>query len=87
MASRTFSKATRSPLTRQLTLPVVQRRAFVSALGGVRATIAGAERNPQTAAVVQTRGVKTIDFAGHKETVFGVFGTSCFVGDSNADSV
>ena len=72
MASRTFSKVARSSLTRQLASPVVQRRTFVSALGGARATVAGATRDPRPVTAVQTRGVKTIDFAGHKETVFGM---------------
>jgi len=66
MASRSFSKVLRSPLTRQIVSPAVQRRTIVSALGGVRATVAKAA----TAPVQQVRGVKTVDFAGHKEKVF-----------------
>lgn len=68
MASRSFSKVLRSPLTRQIVSPAVQRRTIVSALGGVRATVAKAA----TAPVQQVRGVKTVDFAGHKEKVFGM---------------
>lgn len=68
MASRSFQKALRSPLTRQVVSPAVQRRTIVSALGGVRATVAKASIAP----VQQVRGVKTVDFAGHPEKVFGM---------------
>jgi ketol-acid reductoisomerase len=71
MASRSFSRALRSPLGRQLASPAVQRRTFVAAAGLVRATAVAA----RTAAPAkqQTRGVKTIDFAGSKEEVYGAF--------------
>jgi hypothetical protein len=65
MASRTFSRALRSPLARQLSAPA--RRTFVSAIN--------ASARPTARAVVastqQVRGVKTIDFAGTKEDVYG----------------
>ena len=72
MASRSFTKALRSPLARQVAAPAVQRRTFVAAAGAVRASFAQA----RPAAVAgpaqqQTRGVKTIDFAGTKEDVYG----------------
>jgi len=70
MASRSFSKVLRSPLTRQIVSPAVQRRTIVSALSGVRATVAKASIAPVQQ---QVRGVKTVDFAGHKEQVFGMF--------------
>ena len=70
MASRTFSKALRSPLGRQLASPAVQTRTFVSAMGALRAT-AVAARAPARPAQQQVRGVKTIDFAGSKEEVWG----------------
>jgi hypothetical protein len=65
MASRTLSRALRSPLTKQLSAPA--RRTFVSAINAsarpaVRAAAASAQ---------QVRGVKTIDFAGTKEDVYG----------------
>lgn len=70
MNARSFSKAIRSPLARQLTSsPAGQRRTIVSALRSVarptvaRALVAGPAH--------QTRGLKTVDFAGHKEQVFG----------------
>lgn len=68
MASRTLSRAFRSPLTKQLSAPA--RRTFVSALNAsarptARAAVAAAQQ--------QVRGVKTIDFAGVKEDVYGIF--------------
>ena len=68
MASRAFSRALRSPLAKQFNAPA--RRTFVSALNA-------AARRPAARAVVasaqQVRGVKTIDFAGTKEDVYGAF--------------
>ena len=72
MASRTMSKALRSPLARQLVSPAVQRRTFVSAMGALRATAISAPRVAHPAQQ-QVRGVKTIDFAGSKEEVHGEF--------------
>lgn len=72
MSSRSFSRALRTPLGRQLTSPVVQRRTFISALGGVRVNgVAATVKSAVAGPVQQVRGVKTIDFAGSKETVFG----------------
>lgn len=75
MASRSFGKAFRAPLTRQLGSPAAQRRTFVSALRGVRAGAAQSTRAALAGQTQQIRGLKTIDFAGHKETVFGRSGT------------
>jgi hypothetical protein len=53
-----------------------QKRTFVSALR------AGATAGPKaavTAQFQQTRGIKTIDFAGTKETVYGNFESKCSV--------
>lgn len=66
MASRTLSRAIRSPLVKQLNAPA--RRTFVSAINAsarptARAAVASAQ---------QVRGVKTIDFAGVKEDVYGI---------------
>jgi len=75
MASRQMSRALRSPLTKQLSAPA--RRTFVSAINA-------ASRRPAAKAAVavsqQMRGVKTIDFAGTKEKVFGK-STQCMVED------
>ena len=70
MASRSFSKALRAPLGRQLASPAVQRRTFVAAAGAVRAS-AVASTSAARPAQQQVRGVKTIDFAGSKEQVWG----------------
>ena len=67
MASRTFSRALRSPLAKQLT-SAPARRTFVSALNAsARPTARAAVASSQ-----QVRGVKTIDFAGTKEDVYGM---------------
>ena len=70
MASRSFNKALRAASRQKLPSTSIQRRSFVSALA-IRPTATVLAR-PALAAQ-QTRGVKTIDFAGHKETVYGVF--------------
>ncbi|KAK1963678.1 ketol-acid reductoisomerase [Colletotrichum sublineola] len=70
MASRCFSKALRSPMARQLVAkPATQQRTFVAARNLVRAS---AQVNKAFAAPAQqqARGVKTMDFAGHKEDVY-----------------
>ena len=72
MASRTLSKALRSPLGRQLATPAVQTRTFVSAMGALRATAVASRTVARPAQQQQqVRGVKTIDFAGSKEEVWG----------------
>jgi len=69
MASRTFVRALRSPASRQFVAPV-QKRTIVTAFSAARAAVAVA---PRFAGVPlqQKRGVKTIDFAGVKEEVYG----------------
>lgn len=79
MASRSFTRALRTPLGRQLISPAVQRRTFVSALGGVRAGVAATVKGAVAGPVQQVRGVKTIDFAGSKETVFGCLNLQNFI--------
>lgn len=71
MASRTISRALRSPLARQLVAPAVQTRGFVAAAGAIRASVVAAR--VAAPAKQQVRGVKTIDFAGSKEDVYGAF--------------
>lgn len=73
MASRGFSKALR-PMARQLAAkPATQQRTFVAARSLVRAS---AQVSKAFAGQQQTRGVKTMDFAGHKEDVYGKRETS-----------
>lgn len=71
MASRSFTKALRTPLARQVASPAIQRRTFVAATGAVRASFVKARPAVASPAAQQTRGVKTIDFAGVKEDVYG----------------
>jgi ketol-acid reductoisomerase len=66
MASRTLSRAVRSPLAKQLSAPA--RRTFVSA---INASARPTARAVAAATQQQVRGVKTIDFAGVKEEVYG----------------
>ena len=69
MASRSASRALRSSL-KQVKAPSVQQRTFVSAVNAAsRPTLQPAQK--AASAFVQQRGVKTIDFAGHKEKVLG----------------
>lgn len=68
MASRTFTRALRSNVARQIAAPV-QKRAISTAFAAARATVAVAPRIP---AAIQKRGIKTIDFAGVKEDVYGM---------------
>ena len=74
MASRTASRALRQT-ARQLATPAVQRRTLVTGLNAARASAVAV---PKVAAPVfsQTRGVKTIDFAGTKEKVYGMLAHS-----------
>jgi ketol-acid reductoisomerase len=70
MASRNLSKALRGPARQLASAPRVQQRTFVAAARS--AVRAGAVARPVAAGPVQqqVRGVKTIDFAGHKEDVY-----------------
>jgi ketol-acid reductoisomerase len=73
MASRSFSKAIRNPLGRQLASPAVQRRSLLTAArGAVRATAIAPRAAVVPAFQQQTRGVKNIDFAGVREDVYGM---------------
>ncbi|CAI4215185.1 unnamed protein product [Parascedosporium putredinis] len=67
MASRTFSRAIRSQLTRQLASPAVQQRTLAAAGRSLARQARPAMVGP---AQQQVRGVKTMDFAGSKEDVY-----------------
>ena len=71
MASRSFSRALRSSLTHQLTSPAAQRRTLILASKYARTGLAAPLKPASVATFQQTRGVKTIDFAGVKEVVYG----------------
>ncbi|KAL1594632.1 NEDD8-conjugating enzyme Ubc12 [Paraconiothyrium brasiliense] len=68
MASRPVARASRQ-IARQLAAPV-QKRTFVSALNAARAGVAAAPKAAVSTSFQQARGIKTIDFAGTKETVY-----------------
>ncbi|CAF9918449.1 MAG: Bifunctional acetohydroxyacid reductoisomerase [Alectoria fallacina] len=70
MASRSFSRALRSPLSRQLTTPAVQRQTLIAASQYARAGLPAHLKPAVRSTVQQSRGLKTIDFAGTKETVY-----------------
>lgn len=70
MASKAFSKTLRAPIARQLIAPRVAQRSYTVARSATRAVAAA---RPALAGLSQqqVRGVKTIDFAGVKEDVYG----------------
>lgn len=59
-------------MARQLASPAVQTRTFVAAASVARVT-AKAAKTALAGPVQQVRGVKTIDFAGSPEQVYGGF--------------
>ncbi|QIW99910.1 hypothetical protein AMS68_005428 [Peltaster fructicola] len=67
MASRSASRALSSSL-KQIRTPRVAQRTFVTALN--RPNTFAAQKAVAATASQQSRGVKTVDFAGHKEKVF-----------------
>jgi ketol-acid reductoisomerase len=69
MASRPAARALRQT-ARQLAATPAQKRTFVTAL---RAGLTAAPKPTVTSHFQQTRGKKTIDFAGTKETVYGEY--------------
>lgn len=74
-AARALPKALRGSAVRGFSsrASAVSRRTFVSA-AAARPAVAAASRSAFAApAAQQTRGIKTIDFAGTKETVYGEF--------------
>lgn len=71
MASKHASRALRSSL-KQIKAPTRStQRSFVSAVNASRPSLVTAQKAATSAIVQQTRGAKTIDFAGSKEKVFG----------------
>lgn len=71
MASRPASRALRQTARQLASAPAVQKRTFVSALNAVRASATAAPRAAVSSQFQQVRGVKTMDFAGVKEDVYG----------------
>lgn len=77
MASKSASRALRASL-RQLKVPYVQQRSFITAVNvSSKSALLRPARKAVTSAIVQqTRGKKTVDFAGDKEVVYG---TQCIM--------
>lgn len=71
MASKNASRALRASL-RQLKAPEVQRRTFITAVNSAKQGVRSAPKAATSAIVHQTRGKKTVDFAGDKEVVYGM---------------
>lgn len=67
MASRGFTRALRSQLARQMAAPAVQQRTLATA----GRSLARTARPAVVGSAQQVRGLKTMDFAGHKEDVYG----------------
>lgn len=68
MASKAFSKTLRAPIARQLIAPRVAQRSYIAARSATRAVAAARPALAQQ----QVRGLKTVDFAGVKEDVYGM---------------
>jgi ketol-acid reductoisomerase len=73
MASRPASRALRQTARQFASAPAVQKRTFVSALNAVRVGATAAPKAAVGSQFQQVRGVKTIDFAGTKEDVYGSY--------------
>ncbi|KAF1809682.1 acetohydroxy-acid reductoisomerase-like protein [Eremomyces bilateralis CBS 781.70] len=70
MSSRTATRALRAQAA-QLAKPAVQQRSFVTAIQAAKvANGVAAKKSTASLSFQQTRGVKTIDFAGTKEKVY-----------------
>ena len=76
MASRTAPRALRSSIGRLMnsTATPVRRQSFSTALAAttVRSTRKASRSIAVTPLLQQSRSVKTVDFAGTKETVYGM---------------
>ncbi len=67
MASKHASRALRTSL-KQLASPRIQQRTFTAVANGSRPAL---QKAAAATFVQQTRGMKTVDFAGDKEVVYG----------------
>lgn len=72
MSSRTATRAAVRAL-KQASRPAVQQRTYLTAALNAGRQTAAKQAPKATYAAQQVRGVKTVDFAGHKEKVFGGF--------------
>jgi len=70
MASKSFARTALRASKQKVAAPAVPKRSFVSAPAS-RPVVSRSTRAVAAPIQQQTRGVKTIDFAGHQEQVFG----------------
>lgn len=70
MASKTFARTALRASKQKVAAPAIPKRSFVSA-PAVRPSVPATARIAVTPIQQQKRGVKTIDFAGTKEQVYG----------------
>lgn len=73
MALRSFGRALKTPLPCLFIRPLSQRRTLISAGGYVNAHEIAQRKPLGGSSLLFSRGMKTIDFAGHKETVYGKY--------------
>ena len=71
MASRSLGRALRAPTARQFTWPLTQRRTLLLASNNAKMGATTLVKPVSGTTLHLSRGMKTIDFAGHKETVYG----------------
>ena len=79
MASRACTRALRSPFSKRTLSTPTQRRTIVTSLNGVRPVASQLAKPAVSTLAQQCRGMKTIDFAGTKETVYGKFCPDLFM--------
>lgn len=72
MASKTFARTLRAASKQKIAAPALPKRTFISAAVS-RPVVANAVRAPIASIQQQSRGLKTIDFAGVKEDVYGTW--------------
>ncbi len=72
MASKQIVRSLRAASKQRIPSQTFQKRSFASALVTRHLVAANAHATFASPSQQQTRGIKTIDFAGTKETVFGI---------------
>lgn len=73
MSARSASRALRNSL-KQLSRPAVQQRTYITAAVNAGRTVTAKQVPRVAVAAQQTRGLKTVDFAGVTEDVYGMWG-------------
>lgn len=71
MASKTFARTLRTASKQKIAASAVPRRSFVSVVA-TRPLVAASRSSFAAPSQQQTRGLKTVDFAGVKEDVYGM---------------